>query len=180
MLLCCFPNCSTACEHFLWNCLVLAPSCGSVFLIVNWNSPSFYYYYSCLALKISFWHWKAVLGMLTYIRAPGIPLMQEDGPAPAVLPGTLGLASHWRSQQGFLLKIWCSVRFGYIYTLIKPQFIPERPCHMKGFAPRESLHVFHFGRPLLGTQGGRRYFSGWKASFVVSWDFSWTVYISNK
>lgn len=130
MLLCCFPNCSTACEHFLWNCLVLAPSCGSVFLIVNWNSPSFYYYYSCLALKISFWHWKAVLGMLTYIRAPGIPLMQEDGPAPAVLPGTLGLASHWRSQQGFLLKIWCSVRFGYIYTLIKPQFIPERPCHM--------------------------------------------------
>jgi len=82
----------------------------------------------------------------------------EDGPSLAFLPDTLRLASSWRSQQGFLLKIWCSVKFGYPRTLIKQQFIQERP-YMRGQAshePPKSLPVFGFGRSLHGFQGGRR------------------------
>lgn len=171
MFLCCFPNFSTVCKHFLWNSLFLPCSCGSVFLIVNSSSPKFYYY-SCLALKISFWHWKLCLGCINIHSSIGYSLHTEDGPSLAVLPDTLGLASYRRIQQGFLLKIWHSMRFGYLHTLIKQQVVPERPYHMKGQARLESPRVFGFGRSLLGIQGGRRCFSGWKASFIVSWDFS--------
>lgn len=67
----------------------------------------------------------------------------------------------WKGPAG-LFPENLMLRFGYLRTLITPQFFPQRPYHMKGQAPRESRHVSCFGRSLLRIQGGRRYFSGHK------------------